>query len=259
MTTAVRQPRGYTLAEMIAVLVISAMVLTAILAVYTRANRAAEAVLEKIETPVLATEVLELIARDLNGVMGGEYTSLEVKNGFDNGFVTAQMTLRCTVENDQLEEQLLKEIVWRAAYDYDSAIPGLVIYRSHKGMGLEDKLLDQKRAALESEYPMIPICRGVTFFKIEIPQGEGLLDRWSDASLPGGVKVSLSFAEPYETVRGTQDVLEHERVSRTIAVDRTRTIRFTLPKVAGEDANQPQQDGRDEEVDGTSNRQTRRR
>jgi len=261
MKTAVRQSRfqsGYSLAEMLAVLVITAMVLTAILAVYTRANRAAEAVLKKIETPVLTAEVLQLIAKDLGRVMGEESVSLQVKNGFDNGFVTAQMTLRRTVEDAQKKEQLLEEIVWRAAYDYDSAIPGMVIYRSYEGIGVEDKLLDRKREALESNSPLIPICRGVTFFKIEIPKGEGSLDRWSDASLPGGVKVTLSFAEPYETVRGTQDVLDHEKTSRTIAVNRTRTIPFTLPMVAGADGNEPEPGIQDEETDAASTRRTRR-
>ena len=259
MKTALRQPKfqsGYSLAEMLAVLVISAMVLTAILAVYTRANRAAAAVVKKIETPVLVAEVLQLIAKDLDRVMGEENVSLQVKNGFDNGFVTAQMTLRRTVEDAQKKEQLLEEIVWRAAYDYDSAIPGMVIYRSYEGIGLEDKLFDQKRAALETESPLIPICRGVTFFKIEIPKGEGYLDRWSEAGLPGGVKVTVSFANPYETVRGTQDVLEHEKAGRTMAINRTRMIPFTLPPESGTDEAEQAQ-----ETQGTnepSTRQTRR-
>ena len=131
-----------------------------------------------------------------------------------------------TIDN---REQVLEEIVWRGAYDYDSATPGLVIYRSYEGVGFEDKLLDSKREDLESERPFIPVCRGITFFKIEVPQGDALLDRWADTTLPTGVMVTLSFANPYETVRGTLDVLDHEKTSRTIAVDRTRAIKFTLP------------------------------
>ena len=253
-----KSPAGYSLAEMLAVLVIAAMVLTAILAVYTRANHAADAVLRKIETPVLAAEVLQLIARDLDRVMGEDNVSIQVRNGFDNGFVTAEMTLRRTVEDAQKKEQVLEEIVWRAGYDYDSVVPGLVVYRGYEGIGYEDRLLDQKRDSLESASPLIPICRGVTFFKIEIPKGEATLDRWADTALPGGVKVTLSFAEPYETVRGTQDVLDHQKVSRTIAIDRTRTIPFKLPTMAGADANEPEAESEDEEADATSTRQTRR-
>lgn len=251
-----RLSRGYSLGEMIAVLVIAAMLLTAILGVYGRANRAAEAVLEKIEAPVLTAEVLQLIARDLDRIMGADDVSIQVKNGNDNGFVTAQLTLRWTVEDAQKQKQLLEEIVWRAGYDYDSAVPGLVIYRSYGGIGMEDELLDQKREALESQSPLIPICRGVTFFRIEIPKGEGVLDRWSDTALPTGVKVTLSFANPYETVTGTQDVLEHEKASRTIAINRTRTIPFKLPPgTGGDEAEQkPESEGADE----TPARRTRR-
>lgn len=248
MKTASRQPgfqAGYSLAEMLAALVIGAIVLTAILGIYARANRAADAVLRKIDAPVLATEVLQLIAEDLDRALGGEDVSIQVRNGFDNGFVTAQLTLRRTVRDEQNKEQLLEEIVWRAGYDYDSAVPGLVIYRSHEGVGLEDKLLDQKREALESNYPLIPVCRGVTFFKIEIPKGGGFLDRWAEASLPTGVTVTLSFAKPYETVRGTQDVLDHEKISRTVAIDRTRAIRFTLPVATGQDGEEQGQEGED--------------
>jgi prepilin-type N-terminal cleavage/methylation domain-containing protein len=259
MKMAARQPRslrGYTLAEMIAVMVIAAMVLTAILGVYGRANRAAEAVLTKIETPVLAAEVLQLMARDLDRIMGADGVSIQVKNGYDNGFITAQLILRRTVEDAQKQKQLLEEIVWRAGYDYDSAVPGLVIYRSYGGIGLEDELLDRKREELESQSPLIPICRGVTFFRIEIPKGEGVLDQWSDTALPTGVKVTLSFADPYETVRGTQDVLEYEKTSRTIAIDRTRTISFKLPPgTGGDEAEQgPESEGADE----TPARRTRR-
>ncbi len=259
MKTAARQQRslrGYTLAEMIAVMVIAAMVLTAILGVYGRANRAAEAVLTKIETPVLAAEVLQLMARDLDRIMGADDVSIQVKNGYDNGFITAQLILRRTVEDAQKQKQLLEEIIWRAGYDYDSAVPGLVIYRSYGGIGLEDELLDQKREELESQSPLIPICRGVTFFRIEIPKGEGVLDQWSDPALPTGVKVTLSFADPYETVRGTQDVLEHEKTSRTIAIDRTRTISFKLPPATGGD--EAEQEPESEGADETPARRTRR-
>jgi len=233
---------------MLAALVIAAMVLTAILSVYARANRAAQAVRKKIETPVLAAEVLQLIARDLDRLVGAEDVSIQIRNGFDNGFVTAQLVLRRTVRDIQNKEQLLEEIIWRGAYDYDSAIPGLVIYRSHEGVGLEDKLLDQKREKLESQYPLIPVCRGVTFFKIEVPKGISFVDRWSDASLPPGVKVTLSFAKPYETVRGTLDVQDYEKTSRTIAIDRTRAIKFAVTSGSGgEGQEQENEEGTDEQ------------
>jgi Tfp pilus assembly protein PilV len=240
MKTRTGQPRfrrGYSLGEMLAALVIGAMVLTAILGVYGRANRAAEAVLNKIETPALGAEVLQRIAEDLDRIIGADgNVTVQIRNGFDNGFVTAELIVRRTLTNAENKEQTLEEITWRGGYDYDSAVPGLVIYRSRSGVGLEDKLLDVKREKWESNYSFVPICRGVTYFRIEVPKGDGAVDRWSSPSPPPGVRVTLSFAKPYETVRGTLDVADEEKVGRTIAVDRIRTIRFGTAAGSGTEA-----------------------
>ncbi len=222
-----RYGRGYSLGEMLAALVIGAMVLTAILGVYGQANRAAEAVLDRIESPSLATEILQRIAEDLDRTLGAdENVAVQIRNGFDNGFVTAELIVRRTLKDAENKEQTLEEIIWRAGYDYDSAVPGMVIYRSRTGVGLEDKLLDAQRADWESNYTFVPLCRGVTYFRIEVPRGDGAVDRWPGPSAPPGVRVILSFAKPYETVRGTLDVFDEQKISRTIAVDRVRAIRF---------------------------------
>lgn len=230
MKTANRQPgfrRGYSLGEMLAALVIGAMVLTAILGVYGQANRAAEAVLDKIETPALATEVLQRIAEDLDRTLGADdNVTVQIRNGFDNGFVTAELIVRRILKDAENKEQTLEEIVWRGAYDHQGAVPGLAIYRSRTGVGFEDKLLDARRENWESDYTFVPLCGGVTYFRIEVPRGDGAVDRWPGPAPPPGVRVTLSFARPYETVRGTLDVLDEEKISRTIAIDRIRAIRF---------------------------------
>jgi hypothetical protein len=215
---------------MIVSLVIGAMVLTAILTVYGRANRAADAVLGRVEGPALATEVLQRLAEDLDSVLGGEKeVSIQIKNGLDNGFARAQLVLRRTMRDSKNEEKVFEEITWRAGYDYDGASPGLVIYRSHEGINLEDKLLDPKRESWESNYPLVPLCRGVTLFQLEVPKGDDeFVDQWADPTLPPGVRVSLSFAQPHETVGGTWDVYDEEKIIRTIAIDKTRKIKFTV-------------------------------
>ena len=113
---------------MLAALVIGALVLTAILAVYSRANRAADAVLREIESPALAAEVLQLMAEDFDRLLGAEEgTTIKIDPGFDNGFVRSQLILRRTYRDSKNEEQTFEEIIWRAGYDYDSSAPGLVI------------------------------------------------------------------------------------------------------------------------------------
>jgi hypothetical protein len=233
-----RRRSGFSLGEMIVTVIIGAMVLTAILGIYGRANRAADAVLKKIESPSLAAEVLQLITEDLGRTLGADDVSLRVRNGFDNGFHRAELVLRRTFHDSENKEQTLEEIIWRAAYDHGGRTPGLVLYRSHDGVAQEDKLLDDNRDTWEKNYPFVPICRGITFFQVQACKGDDFVDQWATPALPPGVKVTLSFAEPYETVRGTWDVMDDEKVSRTIAVDGTRKIKFTMP--AGFDPNESQ-------------------
>jgi len=232
---------GFSLGEMLVALIIGAMVLTAVLTVYGRMNDAADAVLRKIDSPALAAEVFQCIEEDLDRILGTEPgVTIQIKNGSDNKYARAQLVIRRTLRDSKNQEQTFEEVTWRAGYDYDNSA-GLVIYRGHEGINSEDQLLDQKREAWEKNYPLVPICRGVTFFQIEVPKGDDFVDQWSDAALPPGVKVTISFAQPFETVRGTYDVDDLEKITRTIAIDKTRKIRFVASATAleGADPNAP--------------------
>ena len=55
--------------------------------------------------------------------------------------------------------------------------------------------------------------------------GKDPVERWN-GSPPRGIVVTISFAEPYKKADGTFDVPDEEKIIRTIAVDRTRKIRF---------------------------------
>lgn len=243
---------GFSLAEMVVALVLGAMVLATVLGIYGQVNRAVSATLQKVESPSLAAEVLQLIGEDLAHALGGEDVTLQLRNGFDHGLPRAELILRRTFHDSENREQTLEEIVWRAAYDSEGEVPGLVLYRSYSGVAPEDKLLDSQRAIWEKDYPFVPLCRGVTFFRVEACKGEDLVDQWATPALPPGVKVTLSFAEPYETVRGTWDVPDEEKISRTMVVDVTRAIKFSTAAPGAEpnettDPNQPQRDGRTSE------------
>jgi hypothetical protein len=222
---------------MIVALVIGAMVLTAILTVYGRTNRAAEAVLARVEGPALATEVLQLLAEDLDRVMSGQQNvTIQIKNGIDNGYARAELVIRRTMRDSKNEDKVFEEITWRAGYDYEGS-SGLVIYRGHEGIDVEDKLLEPKRESWESSYPLVPLCRGVTYFRLEVPKGDDFVDQWAEPILPPGVKVTISFAPPHETVQGPLEVYEEEKISRTIAIDKMRKIKFVM--TARADANAP--------------------
>jgi len=223
-----RARTGFSLAEVITSLIIGSMVLVAVLVVYRRAERSAAAVTRKLESTRLLSEVMQRIAEDLDGIIttGGD-TQISIENKFENGFPTARLTIRKTILDSRNQEQTFESIIWQTNYDYMSNVDGLVLYRSHSGIALEDKLLDKNRSDWEKEL-FVPICSGITFFRVKVPWGTAYLEKWTSTSLPPGIEVTLSGAEPFKTVGGTLDVPEEEKVIRTIAVDRTRKLKFTV-------------------------------
>ena len=231
--------------------IIGSMILVAILTIYGRANQAADAVLRKIDSPAWASEVLQLIAQDLGRILSTDDVTVQIRNGSDNGFQRAELVLRRTYHDMENKEQVLEEITWRAGYDHQSPAPGLVLYRSYEGVAKEDKLLDDNREDVEKLYPFVPICRGLTFFKIQACKGEDLIDQWPPSPPPPGVKITISFGQPHDMVRGGVDVADSDKISRTVVIDPTRKIKFTLPggqdANGGKDPNAPQRDtGKDE-------------
>ncbi|HUU16423.1 MAG TPA: hypothetical protein VMW72_04680 [Sedimentisphaerales bacterium] len=225
-----RAPLGFSLAEVLTALMIGSMVLVAVLGIYSRAERSAAAVTRKLDSLRLPSEILQRIAEDLDGIMSeGSGTKITVENKIKNGFRTARLTVTRTITDSRNNEQTLKKIIWQSNYDYESDIGGLALYRSHSGIELEDKLLDKNKEDWEREL-FVPICTGITFFQIRVPRGETFVDRWAADSLPPGVEVAISFAEPFKKVDGTLDVPDEEKITRTMAVDRTRKIRFAIGK-----------------------------
>lgn len=209
-------------------LTIGAMILVTILSIYNRAETSAVAVTRKLDSSRLPSEVLQRIAEDIDRTVAtGADTKVIVENKFKGGFPTARLTVLNTIYNIMNQKQTFEKIVWQATYGND--VNSLVLYRSHSGIAMEDKLLDEQKEDWEREL-FVPVCAGVTFFKIQVPKGEEFQDNWTSDSLPLGIVVTISFAEPFKTLDGTLDVPEDEKITRHIAVDRTREIKFVLAK-----------------------------
>ena len=226
-----RHPMGFSLAELLAALTIGAMIMVAMIGIYNRAERSAAAITRKLESTRLPSEVIQRIAEDLDGIIAaGNDTRVIIENKFDNLYANARLVIQKTIYDSENKKQTFEEIIWQGSYDYDSDTGGLVLYRSYKGVGLEDKLLDEQRKSWEKEYSFVPICRGVTFFRVQVPTGEVLQDKWASNSLPNGIVVTISFTEPFKTLAGTFDVPDTEKITRTIAIDRARKIRFIFVK-----------------------------
>lgn len=229
--------RAFTLAEVLAALVIGTMVLIAVLGIYNRAERAAAAITRKLEGLRVPNEVLQRIAEDLDRVIThGADTKITIENKVTEGYQSARLRITKTIYDDKNKKETFEEIVWQSGYDFQSETDGLVLYRSHSGMTLEDKLLDEPRASVEKAFSFIPVCSGVTFFKIQVPSGDKFVNKWTSDKLPVGVVITISFAEPFETPSGALEVPEEQIITRSIAIDRTRKLRFIIPQI--EDANE---------------------
>jgi prepilin-type N-terminal cleavage/methylation domain-containing protein len=222
-----RMPSGFSLAEMVAAMTIGAMVLVAMLSIYNRAERSAAAVTRRLDASRTPREILQRIAKDIDGMISsGSDAEITIQNKHDHLFPTARLTISRTFKDRANREQKFEEIIWQTSYDFESFGEGLVLYRSHSGIAAEDKILDKNKEDWEKEL-FVPLCGGVTFFKINAIKAEKLTDKWS-GPLPSGIEVAISFAEPYKNVDGTLDVPDEEKIIRTIAVDRTRKVKFDV-------------------------------
>jgi prepilin-type N-terminal cleavage/methylation domain-containing protein len=221
------QQNGFSLAEMLAALAISSMVLVAVLSVYSRAENAAAGVTRRLDSISLPAEILQRIAEDLDrmaGTSSGAKITIESKTV--RGLQTAKLVISTAFYNKENKEQTFEEIVWQGNYDYE-ADSGLILYRSHSGITVEDKLLDNQKENWEKEL-FVPICAGLTFFKIEARTDGGPVSEWTNPSLPQGITITVSFAEPFKRLDGTMDVPEAEKISRTVSVNKGRKIKFEI-------------------------------
>jgi len=219
--------RAFTLIETLAALTIGAMMLIIVLAIYSRAQAGAASVYDKLQRDRLPREILQRIAEDIDRVMSsGQDGRVFIENKYVKGLPVAKMDIIKFVNDAKDQPQELERIVWQSSIEPDSGL--LALYRSHSGIALEDKLLDEQKEPWQREL-FVPICAGLTYFRIEIPRTDGVLDKWTEEKLPPEVRITLSFAEPYKTTTGTFDVPEQDKIIRTVAIDRTRKPVFTIP------------------------------
>lgn len=219
---------GFSLVELLAVLVISTMLIIASIGVYGRMQRTVGELNNAVETQQLPNEILQRIAEDLDTIiapLSGQNadTKISIRNKLDASYQSAQLKITSTYYDNKNEKQVFDEIIWQSNYDFDAN--GLILYRSHSGLTVEDKLLGEEKTKTNREL-FIPVAAGLTYFKIQVPRGDNLLDTWTSDKLPTAVKISLSFLSPFRDIDGSFTVLENEMHTRTVAIDRTRQIKF---------------------------------
>jgi len=230
--------RAFTLVEVLAALTVGTMVLLAVLALYNRGQSGSAAVINKMESNRLPREVFQRIAEDLDRVAGGgQGVQIDILNKLQDGLSAAKLEIFKPINDAKDQQQTLEKIVWQSSTDPENGL--LTLYRSHSGIAMEDALLDNQKEPWQREV-FVPICSGITLFKIEVPKDENEtpLDRWTEG-IPPAIRITMSFAQPYKTVSGVFDVPEEEKIIHTIAVDRTHRPTFTISDANQADANEP--------------------
>ncbi len=263
--TPAKRSKAFSLIETVTVLAIAAMIMIAALGIYNRVKTAAAAINQTLDENVLPTEILQRIAEDLDRLATpGFDTTISIENKLDvSGYNTARLIIQNKIYDKNNKPQTFEKVVWQTYYDpFEEA---LILYRSHGGRNLEDKVvtddLQAERQEMGNEF-FIPLCSGITFFKIQVPvvkmvgenkkvgelrgeeevmaeESEKFLERWGGAKLPKAITVTISFAEPYLAVTGELEVPESEKIARTIVIDRTRKIKYKFVRkdFEPEDAN----------------------
>ncbi len=236
--------RGFTLAEVLTALVIASMVLVTVLGIYSRAESVSATITRKLDNSRLPYEVLQRIAEDIDRIITADTsTKITISNKFDNAYSTAQLTITKSINDAQKKARIFENIVWQTSYDY--ATDSLILYRQRTSeIGLvEDKLLDEEKEKWEHAL-FVPICVGVTFFKIQAINGGEFVDKWSGRP-PGGIEVTISFAEPFETLDNSLDVYDEDKFTRTVAVDRSRRMKFKITQKPPEETPEGQETTQD--------------
>ncbi len=239
---------GFSLLETVTVLIIATMIIISTMAIYGRIKSASASVKEKLDSDSLSREIIQRIAEDLDRLAApGLETEVSINNKFENGYDISQMVIENKIYNNQNKAEVFEKIVWQS--NVDPFLGELVLYRSHSGLNLEDRIIDAELEEIQelgSEL-FVPVAEGLSHFKIVVPkqmtpaqkeqemeteeevlemEEPEYIEMWNSSKLPSAVIVQVSFAELEESISGELEVMDDDIIERTIAIDRTREIPF---------------------------------
>lgn len=231
-----RSSGGFSLLEIMAVLSIVAMIAISALAVFNRARKASASISARLNINDASMEVLQRIAEDLDRLVKPGYDiKLTVANKTAGGFPKSQLVIESKIYDKDSKPVVFEKVIWQS--QYDEFEESLVLYRGHFGINLDDKILSIEEAQRDEidQRPFVPVCSGMTLFEFTVPQEEKALQepkeplqQWNSATLPPAIAVIMSFNPPTELATGEFVFLEQDVEKRTIAIDRTRKIRFVF-------------------------------
>ena len=163
--------------------------------------------------------------------IAGADTTLSLRNKIRNRYNTTQLIIENKIYDKSKKPRTFAKVIWQTSYDpFEDA---LTLYRSHSGIAMEDRLFETASDSVSRlEKPatelFVPLASVITYFKIETVENEKVANIWSATSLPKALRISISFAEPFENMSGQLEVWEEDIITRTVAIDRTRAIKYVF-------------------------------
>jgi len=231
-----RSSGGFSLLEIMAVLTIVAMISISALAVFNRARKASASISRRLNKNDASMEVLQRIAEDLDRLVKPGYDiKVTVANKTAGGFPKSQLVIESIFYDKDIKPVVFEKVIWQS--QYDEFEESLILYRGHFGINLDDKILSIEEAQRDEldQRPFVPVCSGMTLFEFTVPQEDTALEepkeplqQWNNKILPPAIAVIMSFSPPTELATGEFVFLEQDVEKRTIAIDRTRKIRFVF-------------------------------
>ncbi|NIA17017.1 MAG: hypothetical protein GWO86_01585, partial [Planctomycetes bacterium] len=130
MNDSTEKNRAFTLAETLAALVISVMIIVAVLGIYGSVKRSAASINKKIAKDALPAEILQRIAEDIDRMI---VTVTDTKITFNNkpaegNYSSGQLIIESTIYDTDNKPQTFEKIIWQSRSDPDAN--GLILYRA---------------------------------------------------------------------------------------------------------------------------------
>jgi len=162
--------RAFTVVEAMVTLVVATMMLLALFSIYDRAKKISNSITDKIDSTTLPGDICQRIAEDIDRIAPpGSGARIELTNSFANGFPTAKLHIFREFLDSKNDPQMLEEVIWQATYDMTAK--RLQLWRCHSGIVWEDRLLDEdeRRDWSDNRHVFVPVCSGLSVFKIQVP------------------------------------------------------------------------------------------
>jgi prepilin-type N-terminal cleavage/methylation domain-containing protein len=242
-----RKARGFSLIEILTVLTLSAMILIATILIYNRVRNSAAAITARLDKQGLPDEILQKIAEDIDRLASpGFDATVSIRNKSDTGYDSAQLIIesRYYGNSEPPQANIYERVVWQSMYD--PLLGQMILYRSHGGLNLEDKIVDNVRSGEDKPELFVPVCPGLTYFGVfALTDANEPAPLWQKQTMPYGILLGLSLEPMVQLADGSFVLPEENIVYRAVAVDRTRSISYKFtPKLL--DQNEPNSPGKNE-------------